>query len=178
MTWLSHWLRWQRRAMDAFGRLISWANLLIIVVLVWEVASRYLLASPTSWAHEASTMIYGAFCLAAGVYTQRHDGHVRVDVVYHLFPPRGRAVLDCISGALLIAALIVLLDVSWDFAWQSWQRGEVSSRSPWAPVLWPLKAVIPFTVALLLMQHVAGWLENVCRVLGHSMPDEETCNAT
>jgi len=40
-------------------------------------------------------------------------------------------------------------------AWHSWLIGERSDQSPWRPILYPLKAVIPLTAALMLLQGFA-----------------------
>lgn len=166
MSWIQHIERAQFVLGDRFGRLIAWANLAIIVVLLWEVSARYLFDSPTDWAHEASTMLFGGYCLAAGVYTQTHNGHVRIDVIYQLFGARGRAVMDCISGLLIITALSFLLVVSFKFAQESWLQQEVSSKSPWRPLLYPIKAVIPMTVALLILNQCLYFIRDLLTALG------------
>lgn len=153
---------------DRFGRLIAWANLGIIAVLLFEVSARYLFDAPTDWAHEASTMFFGGYCLAAGVYTQAHHGHVRIDVIYQLFGPRARAIMDCLCGILIICALGFLLVVSFNYAKDSWLLQEVSSKSPWRPLLFPIKAVIPITVFLLIMNQIIYFFRDLLIAFGQS----------
>ena len=51
--------------------------------------------------------------------------------------------------------------ISADFFWVSWQQGERIITSPWLPIVYPFKAVIPLTAALLLVQGVSECLKCV-----------------
>jgi TRAP-type mannitol/chloroaromatic compound transport system permease small subunit len=51
-------------------------------------------------------------------------------------------------------------------AWFSFQIGERSDWSPWRPVLYPLKAVIPITAALLLLQGLSETIKGVRVIRG------------
>lgn len=166
MSFMKSLLHYQQALGDHFGRLIAWSNLIIIWVLLYEVCARYLFDAPTNWAHETSTMVFGGYCLAAGVYTQVHNKHVRIDVVYQLFGSRSRAWMDCVSSIFIIAALGILLYVSYHYAMDSWRIGEVSSKSPWRPVLYPIKAVIPFTVLLLIINQTIYFIRDLMIATG------------
>ncbi|KLN60344.1 hypothetical protein WH96_11325 [Kiloniella spongiae] len=161
MTWMKILLQRQLELGDRFGRLISWVNLLIIAVLLYEVCMRYLFSAPTNWAHEMSTMLFGGYCLAAGVYTQAYDKHVKIDVIYHLFGERSRAFLDVISGLFILAGFAFLFMISYQYALDSWILSEVSSKSSWRPILFPIKAVIPLTVFLLILNQLIYFLRDV-----------------
>lgn len=173
MDWLDKLLRAKVVFGDRFGRYLAWANLAIIGILLYEVCARYLFNAPTNWAHETSTMLFGGYCLAAGLYTQVHNKHVRIDIIYQMFGPRTRAAMDVLTGLLIITAFGYLLMVSYQFALDSWKMGEVSSRSSWGPVLYPLKAVIPLTVVLLMLNQVIYLLRDICIVLGQYQVPEE-----
>ncbi len=167
-------LKAQQAFGDRFGRLIAWLNLAIITVLLYEVCARYLLNAPTSWAHETSTMIFGGYCLAAGVYTQTHNKHVRIDVIYQLFGDKGRAWMDCFSSIFIVAALGFLLYVSSGYAYESWSIKEVSSKSPWRPLLFPIKTVIPITVLLLILNQCIYFMRDFMIATGimHALSDD------
>jgi TRAP-type mannitol/chloroaromatic compound transport system permease small subunit len=93
IDWLSEWS----------GKAICFMVLAMIGVILYEVVLRYVFGAPTSWAHEASTMLYGSYCILAGAFTQRFRAHVRSDAVHRLFPKRIRVGLDCFTGLLTIA---------------------------------------------------------------------------
>ena len=143
------------------GKAVSWLCLVMIGVLLFEVTSRYLLNSPTEWAHESTTMLYGTFCIIAGVYTHLHNGHVRSEVVYQLFSPRGRAFLDVITGVLGLIIFGVLFFVVLDFALESWKIKELSSKSTWAPPIYPFKSVLPIAAFLIWVQSLAHLIRDI-----------------
>ncbi|MCL7465065.1 TRAP transporter small permease subunit [Phaeovulum sp. NW3] len=166
MSVLARYLVAQDGLSDLVGRAISWLTLVMIGALVWEIGARYFLNAPTVWAHELSTMLYGGFCILAGSYTLRHQGHVRSEVVYGLLPPRARAACDVVVYVLALMVLVVFLDMAIDFAATSWAAREYSARSIWQPPLYPFKTVLPVAVGLLALQVVAELLRALLRLAG------------
>ena len=154
------------RLSEWVGKIIAWMVPAMIVAILWEVISRYFFRAPTSWAHELSTMLYGAFVFLAGAYTQRFRAHVRSDALYRFFPVRVRRVCDVITGFLAIVFLFILLDVSWEFARRSWEAREFSSLSTWAPPIYPFKSMIFLSTFFLLLQQIVTWMEDVFIMLG------------
>ncbi|MDO6565080.1 TRAP transporter small permease subunit [Amphritea sp. 1_MG-2023] len=159
---LQRYLSIQDGISEFIGRAVSWMCLALILVLLYEVVARYFFNAPTNWAHELSTMLYGTFCILAGAYTHKHRGHVRSEVIYGLFPKKGRAVMDVITGLMGLAVFSVFFMVALEFAMDSWAILEVSSKSPWAPPLYPFKSVMPLAVALLMMQSLAHLTRDIC----------------
>ncbi|MNC94502.1 hypothetical protein D3C83_113730 [compost metagenome] len=58
-------------------------------------------------------------------------------------------------------SLLVFLVVSADEGWYAFSIGEVSEQTPWRPLLWPYKWVIPLAVLLLLIQGVSETIKSV-----------------
>lgn len=162
MKALSGFLRFQDGVSEFVGKAVSWLCLAIIGVLLYEITARYLFNNPTEWAHESTTMLYGTFCVLAGVYTHRHYGHVRSEVIYHLFPVRGRAFLDIITGIVGLVVFAVFFVVVFEFAAESWRIKETSSKSTWAPIVYPFKTVLPIAVALMWLQSLANLIRDIC----------------
>jgi TRAP-type mannitol/chloroaromatic compound transport system permease small subunit len=52
-------------------------------------------------------------------------------------------------------SLAVFLWVSWGEGWYAFTINETSEQTPWRPILWPYKMVIPLAVLLLLIQGVS-----------------------
>ena len=158
-------LRTQDRVSEWSEKAISWMVIAMTAVIIYEILARYIFNSPTSWAHEASTMLYGAFCILAGAYTQRFRAHVRSDAVHRLFPRKIRLGLDCFTGLLAIAFLLIFLKISISFAASSWAVLEHSNLSTWHPPLYPFKTAIPIAVLLLLLQQIATFLDDLLVLL-------------
>jgi TRAP-type mannitol/chloroaromatic compound transport system permease small subunit len=171
MSWVTRYLVAQDGLSEFVGRAVSWLTLGMISVLMLEIIARYFLNSPTIWAHETSTMLYGAFCMLAGAYTLRHRGHVRSEVIYGLMGPRGKAFCDTIIFTLGLVVLGVFFKMSVEFAADSWAVREYSNKSIWQPAIYPIKTVIPLAVGLLILQNIAELLRSVLVLFGVGFVD-------
>lgn len=171
MGWVTRYLVAQDGLSEYVGRAISWLTLGMIGVLMTEIVFRYFLSSPTIWAHETSTMLYGGFCMLAGAYTLRHRGHVRSEVIWGALPERGRAFCDTLIFSVGLVVLAIFFKMSLDFAAESWAVREYSNKSIWQPPLYPFKTVIPVAVGLVLLQNIAELLRAVLTLLGVAYDD-------
>ncbi|GGG85007.1 hypothetical protein GCM10011415_38950 [Salipiger pallidus] len=132
----------------------KWLVYAIVLLMLWEVLSRYLLASPTSWAPELATLVFGPFFLLGGPYLLHLGGHVAVDIVSDKATGRLATVLT-LMGLLLAAAFgLILLWFSAPLVWQSYSYGE-TSYSAWNPQIWPAKLFLPLAALLLALQALA-----------------------
>ena len=97
------------RMNELIGKAVSFLILVLIGVIVYEIFVRYLLNSPTIWAHEVSQMVYGAYVILLGGYLQQRNGHVNVDILYQRFKPRTRAIINLFTWLLFFAFCGVIL---------------------------------------------------------------------
>jgi TRAP-type mannitol/chloroaromatic compound transport system permease small subunit len=138
------------------GKTFSWLFLSLTYTLVHEVVATKVFRSPTIWAFDASYMLYGTIFMMGTAYTLASDGHVRGDMLYRLWPPRVQATIDLVLYILVFfPAMIAMLIAGWSYAYYSFSIGERSLQSPFGPIIWPLKVVIPVTAFLLLLQGIA-----------------------
>lgn len=138
------------------GHCFAWLILVLTLGVSYEVLVRYLLGAPTTWAFDFSYINYGALFLMAGAYTLSRNGHVRADVIYRFLKPRTQASLDLVLYILFfIPAVLALIYSGWLYAARSVAFREVSIFSPAGVPVFPLKALIPITGLLLLLQGIA-----------------------
>src|SRR3546814_1525485 len=71
-------------------------------------------------------LMFGMQYMISGAYAYREDQHVRVDVLYTKFSPRGKAIADIISSVFFFIFTITLLWTGWRFASDAIQVGEHS----------------------------------------------------
>jgi TRAP-type mannitol/chloroaromatic compound transport system permease small subunit len=141
------------------GRIVAWAILPLIAVMVYEVVVRYT-ARPTAWAYDLSYMIYGAMFMLGAAYTLYRGAHIRTDFLYQKWPVKVQATVDAACYLLLFFPGIALFTwVGADFAYNSWIRSERTAGSAWMPIIYPLKTVLPVAAGLLLMQGVSEFLK-------------------
>lgn len=139
-----------------FGKLFAWCILILTFVVCYEVFMRYVMASPTTWAYDMSYILYGTLFMMAGAYTLSRNAHVRADVAMRYAPLRVQASVDLALYVLFFfPAVFALLFMGYDYAAASWAMGERSALSPQGPPIYPLKAMIPVSAALLLLQGIA-----------------------
>jgi len=145
-----------------FFALAKWLIFAIAALMVYEVIARYSLSSPTSWAPELATLIFGPFFLLGGPYLIHLGGHVAVDVVSERATGHWKTILIVLGQALAIIFGAVLLRYSLPLALQSFQYWE-TSYSSWNPVLWPSKSILPLAAFLLILQSLAEIIFHIAR---------------
>lgn len=124
----------------------------IMVIIVVDVASRYLLNSPLPWAFDVVSMylMVGLFFLMLSD-TLRVDAHVRVDMLYAKASPLARHFMDLVSSILALGVFIGILLTSARTTWNSWSAGDVlTGIIPWPA--WLSHVFIPVGVALLVLR--------------------------
>jgi len=138
------------------GKAFAWLILVLTLGISYEVFVRYVLRAPTTWAFDFSYINYGAMFLMAGAYALSRNGHVRADVLYRLWKPRTQAMMDLLLYTIFFfPAVAAWIYAGWNYAMFSIRFREVSIFSPAGVPVFPLKALIPATGVLLLLQGIA-----------------------
>lgn len=146
------------------GRLASWLTLAAVLLLTIEVVRRYFFNSPTLWAHEVTTLMFGLLYVLTGAYAHREKAHVGVDVFYARFSPRGQALIDLLGFAFLTLFAGSLTVYGWQFFLASWQNKEFSLANASLPI-YPFKLAIPVGAFLLWLQGFAQFLRDLQRLI-------------
>lgn len=150
------------RLTDRSGRILAWLCFPLILALVYEVTARYLFKAPTEWAYDVTYMLYGTIFMLGASFTLLKKAHIRTDLFYSKWTPRTQGFIDTIMYLLFyFPGIIFFLVAGWDYAAHSWATGEHTALSPWRPIIYPFKAVIPVTAFLLLVQGVSELLKSV-----------------
>jgi TRAP-type mannitol/chloroaromatic compound transport system permease small subunit len=143
------------------GKLVAWLIIPMVLGLVYEVIARYAFNAPTEWAYDMTFMLYGSFFMLGAAFTLQRKGHIRTDTFYANWSPRRQGWVDATCYVLFFfPGLIAFLILTWDFFWISFQRSERIVTSPWMPIVYPFKAVMPIATLLLLLQGVSEFLKS------------------
>ncbi|SEM07236.1 TRAP transporter large permease subunit [Halomonas daqiaonensis] len=142
------------------GRYVAYWALIAPFIFTYEVLVRYAFNSPTNWAHESMTLMFGMQYLVAGAYALREGGHVRVDILYSRAKPLNRAALDLVTSIFFFIFTIALLFTGWKFFSQSVSDefffgssyANETSFTEWAIQFYPVKFMLFFGALLLLLQ--------------------------
>ncbi len=142
------------------GKAVSFFIFFLALIVGYEVVARYLFRSPTVWVHETSAMVFGTFIIIGGAYAACRGGHVNMDVVYGLFAPRVRALLDVLTFFVALAFVGVLVWKGGEAAWRSLKMLEHASTQ-WGPPIFPFRITLPLGASLLLLQLLAKFIRDL-----------------
>jgi TRAP-type mannitol/chloroaromatic compound transport system permease small subunit len=137
------------------GHFFAWSILVLTFAVSYEVFARYVLRSPTTWAFDASYILYGTLFIMAGAYALCRNAHVRGDFLYRSWRPRTQAGMDLVLYFLFFfPGIVAFIYSGYGFAAQSWITHEHSAYSPDGLPVYQYKTLIPITGVLLLLQGI------------------------
>jgi TRAP-type C4-dicarboxylate transport system permease small subunit len=127
------------------------ASVLITCQMIWV---RFVLGESTIWQTEAVTYLMIAATLIGLPYVQRLHGHVNVDLVPMLLPPRWRRRLAQLTLLLTVAVIAILAVYGFELFHVALQR-KWKSETVWGVSLWIPYLAMPVGFGLFLLQLVA-----------------------
>jgi TRAP-type mannitol/chloroaromatic compound transport system permease small subunit len=145
------------------GYLIAPVALAYMLIIVYEVAMRYLFVRPTNWAHELSTFLFGAQFMLGGAFCLWRGSMVNVEILHVHIPLRLRAGIDAVLMILPITICLLMFWLGGQMFLSSLIQLE-RTNTVWAPPLYPLRGVIPLAAALMLSQVLAQLLRRLYTV--------------
>ena len=146
------------------GEFVALWSVIAVFVYYYEVIVRYVFNSPTNWAHEGMFLMFGMQYLIAGAYAMLSESHVRVDIFYANFSPRGKAITDLLTSVFFFIFAGTLIWTGWIFAMDSVAQNEVSFTE-WGIQYWPVKLVIVLGGVLLFLQGVSRVSKDIALVI-------------
>jgi TRAP-type mannitol/chloroaromatic compound transport system permease small subunit len=150
------------RFTDLIGLAVAWLNVPLVLAVSYEVVSRYFFSAPTIWAFDVTYMLYGTIFMLGAAYALHKGAHIRTDFFFESWSTRTKGVIDSVAYlALFFPSLFVFLIVSADESWYAFKIGETSEQTPWRPILWPFKMVVPLTCLLLMIQGVSEVIKSL-----------------
>ncbi|CAN5312800.1 hypothetical protein BH11PSE4_BH11PSE4_10910 [soil metagenome] len=142
------------------GEFAAYWAVISVFAYYYEVIARYAFNSPTNWVHESMFLMYGMQYMLAGAYAYREDQHVRVDVIYTKFSPRGKALADIFTSIFFFIFIGVMFWTSWRFAADAIGNNE-HSFTEWGVQYWPVKVMMPVGAGLLFLQGIAKLIKDI-----------------
>lgn len=133
------------------GQIVSFLIYAGILMLVFEVISRYFFSAPTVWAHGYTQRLFGSYFVLVGAFTLLNNAHVRVDILYQKCSTRVRAGFDILNYALMILWASVLVKEGLAFFLNSWKIREADEMALAHPI-YPVKFLLVVGVSLILLQ--------------------------
>jgi len=140
------------------GKAVSWLVLVLILSIVYDVFVRYVLDAPTIWCFDTSYMLVGAVYVTGLAYVLHHNANVRVDIVSSHFGPKLKLFVELFFTLVFFFPFTsFLLWTSLKIAIHSCAIRELASYTIWYPPIYPLRALVPLGLLLLLLQGMANF---------------------
>jgi TRAP-type C4-dicarboxylate transport system permease small subunit len=147
---------------DPFNRLarflgdrISLFFLVAVAFTFYEVVMRYVFNAPTVWVHDMTIGLSAVAFVVGGAYAMQRRDHIRITLVYEMFPPLGRRVLDVINLLITLGFLAALGHGAWKQAGRALAVMERTGTASNLPVPVIVKTVLLCGVALMFLQSLA-----------------------
>ncbi len=161
------------RGIDAFTELVglgvAWLTTALVLNVFYDVVMRYVFHHGNIAIQELEWHIFSVIFLIGAAYTLKHDGHVRVDILYTKFSARQKAWVDFICTFIfLIPFCIIVIYASLNFIEASWSVREVSPDPGGLPCRYLLKAMIPAGFVLLIIQGVSEAIKKLGVIVGYA----------
>lgn len=148
------------RRLDKFlniiGNLSSWIWVVLMLVIIFNVAMRYLFSQGRIEFEELQWHLYAVGWLVGLSYCFVHDDHVRVELLHDHFRPKVQAWVECLGLVfLLLPFLCIVAWYSVPFVAYAIETKEVSSAPGGLPYRWIIKAALPLAMGLLMLAAVS-----------------------
>ena len=150
------------RFTDTTGTWVAWLNIPLVAAVAYEVIARYAFNAPTIWSFDVTYMLYGTIFMLGAAYALHKGAHIRTDFFFDKWSIKTKGRIDSVAYLFFFfPSLIVFFFIGWSEGWYSLQIRETSEQTPWRPILWPFKMVVPLAVLLLLIQGVSELIKSL-----------------
>ncbi len=150
---------------DWIGFLTMYVIYVMVAVLLFDVVTNKMLNMTQNWTTEFAQFALAAYYFLAGPKTMKDEDHVRLDLLYSRFTPRGKARMDAVTIWIVIFYLGILL---WGAISSTLYSIGTNQRLPslWAPSVVPIKVLMVVCLVLMILQSLAIFFRDLDRARG------------
>jgi TRAP-type mannitol/chloroaromatic compound transport system permease small subunit len=160
-------------ANETIGRAALWLVGAATLISALNALARYGLGRSSNAWLEIQWYLFGAIFLLAAGYTLKHNGHVRIDIIYGRWSARTQAWIDFLGSLLFLLPLCGLMVwLSFPSFVDALQSGETSPDAG-GLIRWPVRLLIPLGFALLALQGVAEIIKRIAFLRGEGKLSRE-----
>lgn len=136
----------------------------MMIVVTFEVISRYLLNEPTTWSDEIASYLLIAIVFLGLAQNLRLGSHIRIDIITNLVSVRMRLWFELFAYAVGLVFSIMLVMGTWIRFHNFWMRNTISD-SPLMTPLWLPMAPVLLGAMILVLAMLAGLMTTAHAVL-------------
>ena len=147
---------------DTTGTWVAWLNVPLVAAVSYEVIARYAFNAPTIWSFDVTYMMYGTIFMLGAAYALLKGAHIRTDFFFEKWSVRTKGTIDSVAYLVFFfPSIFTFLLVGWSEGYYAYSISETSEQTPWRPILWPYKMVVPLACLLLLIQGVSETIKSL-----------------
>ncbi len=120
---------------------------------------------PVLWTLETAQFLMVAYYMLGGGYSMQLGDHVRMDLLYDGRSSKKKGFIESLTSFFLIFYLIILLYGGLSSTQYALFYGE-TSYSSWSPYMAPIKIIMSFGIAMMLLQAIATFFRDLARARG------------
>ncbi len=150
---------------------------LMMVLVVIDVVARYAFNSPLGFASEYVMYLMVGVSVLAANYVLRERGHIRVDIVVRLLPPRAQAWLLVVTDAVSIFCVVILLIQTATLTIQSFAAKTISVTAMSTPLGF-VQLMLPLSFGLLLIEFLRAFTISIKSAVCFAQIKQDTAAET
>lgn len=155
------------RFSDLLGKIAGILLILLLFNVFYDVIMRYMFNDVSIGMQELEWHLYATIFLLGVSYTIRHDGHVRVDVIYEGLSPKRQGWVDLVGTLLfLLPFTLLVFYYGLNFVAESWDMSERSGDPGGLLYRWAIKSMIPAAFFSMAISGVGLVLHSINKIRG------------
>ena len=165
--------KWIDKLNDGFGELAKWSVILACAISALNAFVRYAFDNSSNAFLEIQWYLFAACVMLGTSQVLRVNEHVRVDVLYGIYPTKAKVFVDLFGLIFfLIPVTCLIIYLSWPMFVAMFKSGEMSNNAG-GLIRWPVMLLIPLGMSLLILQAISeiikrvGWLMHVYEMDTH-----------
>jgi len=152
---------------EAIGRSVAWLSLLMVLVTFLVVVLRYGFHAGSIALQESVMYMYAFLFMLSAAYALKHDGHVRVDIIYNKLSTRAQAWVDLFGSLFFLLPTFLFIGfASFGYVSASWRLREGSPETGGLPYIYVLKSAILLLAALMVLQGLSQAIKALLVIAG------------
>ncbi len=165
--------RWIDALNDRLATVATWAVMAACLISAANAVIRYGFDHSSNAYLEIQWYLFAVCVMLGTAQVLRLNEHVRVDVLYGMYPSRTKVLIDLFGLCFfLLPVTLLVLYLSWPLLVQQFFSGERSSNAG-GLIRWPVTLTLPLGMAMLSLQGVSeiikrvGWLTRQYEMATH-----------
>ena len=152
---------------EQVGRATTWLTTILVLLFCYDVITRYVFNTSSVAMFELEWHLFSVIFLVGAGYTLKYDRHVRVDILYAKFSPKGKALINLLGTLFfLIPFCILVFRGTIPYIELSWKIDEGSSDAGWLPHRYIIKSFMFLGFLLLFLQGISVICKSLLVLLG------------